>query len=78
VAHFVGFQWWNPYDQRNENTNWGFLTNKDNPYDGVADKIATGVDQWGYATGGEAHDCGDFLSAMIAANQSVLAALAGG
>ena len=67
--HIVGFEWWDMYDMRSEQTNWGLLTNRDNAYDGVEARIATGTDSWGYPTGGERTDHGNFLAAVRRANR---------
>ncbi len=52
--------------------NFGLVTNLDNAYDGGQDVIPLGHDQWGYATGGEAANSGNFLSAVTQANQLVV------
>jgi hypothetical protein len=75
--HFVGYKWWELYDNRGEQANWGLLTRRDNPYDGAADVIAHGVDQWGHATGGEQVNYGNFLGAVTNANQGVYNSLLG-
>ena len=51
--HIVGFEWWDLYDMRREQTNWGLLTPRDNAYDGVQAVEEEGTDAWGYSTGGE-------------------------
>ncbi len=61
------------YDMNNEGLNWGLITPSDNPYDGKGAVTATGVDQWGYSTGGEAGDYGDFLSDVTSANNGAIA-----
>ena len=75
--HVVGYKWWELYDNRGEQANWGLLTRRDNPYDGVAGIMATGVDAWGYATGGEQTNYGSFLGAVTAANLGVYQVLLG-
>ena len=75
--HVVGYKWWELYDNRGEQANWGLLTRRDNPYDGVAAVAATGVDAWGYATGGEPANYGNFLGGVTAANLSVYKVLLG-
>lgn len=69
--HVVGFQWRDMYDSRSEQSNWGLITPRDNPYDGSSAVIAAGKDPWGYPTGGEQADYGNFLTPVIAANASV-------
>ncbi len=75
--HFVGYKWWELYDNRGEQANWGLLTRRDNPYDGAADVSAPGADAWGYATGGEHVNYGNFLGAVTTANQGVYNSLLG-
>ncbi|MGC1782967.1 MAG: hypothetical protein WA708_10650 [Acidobacteriaceae bacterium] len=76
--HIVGFDWWGMYDLDSQKSNWGLLTPHDNPYDGKSATIkGAGPDQWGYPTGGERADYGDFLSAVSAANHTVESKLAG-
>lgn len=70
--HIVGFEWWAFYDSRGEQYNWGLLTRRDNAYDGVQARIATGVDAWGYPTGGESTNYSDFIDAVRLANQQAL------
>ncbi len=68
----VGFDWWGMYDMDSQKANWGLLSPHDNPYDGKSATISgTGPDQWGYPTGGERANYGNFLSAVIAANRQV-------
>jgi hypothetical protein len=66
----VGFLWWELYDA--QNLNEGLCTPSDNPYDGKSAVIASGVDQWGYRTGGEANNYGDFLSDVTSANNGAI------
>jgi hypothetical protein len=67
----VGSKFWAWTDSWGERTNWGLVSFLDNPYDGRADVIAPGTDALGYATGGEAANYGDFMTAAVQANQSV-------
>jgi len=67
--HIVGFYWWGAFDMNSEKLNWGLITPNDNPYDGKSATIAgNGKDQWGYATGGEKKDYGNFLLSVKTAN----------
>jgi hypothetical protein len=67
--HIVGFDWWGMYDMDGQKSNWGLITPLDNPYDGKSATIkGAGPDQWGYPTGGERVNYGDFLSAVSTAN----------
>ncbi len=68
----VGFDWWCLYDMNGQTANWGLLTPLDNAYDGKsATIVGTGKDQWGYSTGGEAANYGDFLTDVTQTNQAV-------
>ncbi|MHB8383585.1 MAG: hypothetical protein ACYDC3_14755 [Candidatus Binataceae bacterium] len=74
--HLVGFDWWGLYDMNSQQDNWGLLTPHDDPYDGTSATIAgNGKDQWGYPTGGEADDYGDFIDDVTTANNAVYSAL---
>jgi hypothetical protein len=66
--HCVGFKWWQYFDQRGELANWGLVTPRDNPYDGSSATKKIAVDKYGYPTGGERADYGDFISHVIKAN----------
>jgi len=60
-------------DNKNEHTNWGLITNRDNPYDGkCAVRTTTYKDPFGARCGGETADYGDFLSAVTVANARVV------
>lgn len=73
--NFVGEKWWAWSDSEGEKANWGLVTFLDNAYDGKEDTVATGKDQWGYATGGESANYGDFLTAAEKANAQVASEL---
>jgi hypothetical protein len=68
----VGFYWWAMYDMNSEGLNWGLCTPSDNAYDGTSAVIALGVDQWGYSTGLEVGNYGDFLSYVTSANNGAI------
>ncbi|MGH9450967.1 MAG: putative Ig domain-containing protein, partial [Terriglobia bacterium] len=77
--HYVlGIDWWDVYDDHSQNANWGLITNSDNPYDGKAARIAPGEDSWGFTTGGEAADYGDFLDSVTQANLDALRQIVAG
>ena len=61
-----------------QKTNWGLLTPNDNAYDGREAIIATGTDQWGYPTGGETANYGDFVDSVQSANYGIYAQLIAG
>ncbi len=42
--------------------------NQDNAYDGKEAVQGAGADRWGYPTGREKRDYGDFISAVVKAN----------
>jgi hypothetical protein len=74
--HIVGFDWWGMYDLNSQESNWGLLTPHDNPYDGKSATISgDGNDQWGYPTGGEAANYGDFIDDVTSANTGAYSAL---
>jgi hypothetical protein len=62
--YVIGYDWWELVDNPGEGVNWGFTSRLDNAYDGNEAIIATGVDPWGYSTGGEAANYGDFISSV--------------
>ncbi len=68
--HVVGYKWWELYDNRGEQADWGLLTRRDNAYDGSA-ITALGMDSWGFPSGGEPANYGDFLTAVTSANFAV-------
>ncbi len=41
---------------------------QDNPYDGVSSTATMGADPWGYTTGGEEKNYGDFLDTVRSTN----------
>jgi hypothetical protein len=75
VKTVVGFKYWGWADSWGEKLNWGLTSLKDNAYDGKEAVVAPGVDPWGYRTGGEQRDYGDFLSWVKAANRKAISDL---
>lgn len=70
--YVLGIDWWELSDGRSsEHTNWGLTTIEDNAYDGKEDIIASGHDKYGYKTGGETSNYGDFLTGATATNFSM-------
>jgi hypothetical protein len=71
----MGYHWWALVDNSSEKHEFGIVTYRDNVYDGVEAKSATGADPWGYPIGGEVGDYGDLITAMrnahLAAYQQV-------
>ena len=72
VKPVVGIKFWSYTDSWGERGNWGLVTFLDNAYDGKEAVRRPGSDAWGYTTGGEERDYGDFISAVRETNQSVL------
>jgi hypothetical protein len=70
--HLVGYKWWQLYDDRGQQANWGLLTRRDNAYDGQQAVMAKGTGAWGYPNDGEAanNSC-NFLGAVTTANQHI-------
>jgi hypothetical protein len=67
--HVVGFYWWDAYDMNSEELNWGWITPSDNVYDGCAASVGgEGNDWWGYPTGGETANYGNFVGTAAGAN----------
>jgi len=64
----IGFRWWALQDSWGEKANWGLISLQDNPYDGQSAVVAPGADPWGYATGREEKNYGNFIDAVRAAN----------
>jgi hypothetical protein len=75
----MGQDWWEWADKvvGGEDMNFGLVSQYDNAYDGREDQIAVGADSWGYATGNEPHNHGDFLDSVLSENLTVLRAIAG-
>jgi len=65
----LGIDFWSLTDSGpGEYTNWGLMSNRDNSYDGKAAVVAPGTDQWGFPTGGEDRNYGDFLDEVTQTN----------
>ncbi len=73
--HVAGLKWWEFYDNWGEQSNWGLVTRRDNAYDGLGARAAQGADSWGFLTGGEQRDYGNFLGIVGAANLGILRTL---
>ncbi|MGH9451747.1 MAG: Ig domain-containing protein [Terriglobia bacterium] len=77
--HYVlGIDWWALFDNSSECADWGLVTKSDNPYNGRAAVRQVGADSWGYPTGGEESNYGDFLDSVRAANLKALEEIASG
>jgi hypothetical protein len=77
VKPFVGIRWWAFADSGGERTNWGLVTPTGNAYDGKEATFAPGKDPWGFKTGGEARNYGNFVGAVQYANRGLLHVLLG-
>jgi hypothetical protein len=75
---FAGIKWWDWMDSWGERANWGFITWRDDPYDGSAATTSQGYDSWGYPTGCaptfgcEKGNYGDFLDSLLSGNLNAL------
>jgi hypothetical protein len=69
--HFVGYKWWEYYDNRGERANWGLVTRRDNPYDGKSAIVSTNRNDRGFTTGGERANYGDFLGGVTNSNTTI-------
>jgi agarase len=69
----VGIDWWAWTDKvtGGEGNNFGLVSNRDNAYDGREAVRAAGKDPWGFPSGGEAKDYGNFLAWVTRANAEV-------
>jgi len=75
---YVGTLWWWWLDMVGEQKNWGLVSLMDNAYDGVEATRTPGIDAWGYRTGGEEKNYGDFIRPARDMNFSIVEKLAGG
>jgi hypothetical protein len=69
---YVGMLWWWWLDMISEEKNWGLVSLMDNAYDGMEATIGHGIDAWGYLTGGEEKNYGDFLGPAREMNYSII------
>lgn len=69
---YVGMMWWWWMDMINEQKNWGLVSLMDNAYDGVEAGMSPGIDAWGFPTGGEEKNYGDFIGPARAMNYSIM------
>jgi hypothetical protein len=65
----LGIDFWSLTDScRGESTNWGLISNRDNAYDSKAAIDAPGTDKWGFTTGGQDRNYGNFLDEVTQTN----------
>jgi hypothetical protein len=78
TSPIIGQSWWRYTDTQGEKANWGLLTLRDDPYDGVSATTSQGYDPWGYPTGClptfgcEEASYGDFVDYVTNANINAL------
>ena len=72
VHPVVGIELWDYMDKWAEQANSGLVTTLGNAYDGKEDVVSRGTDPWGYFTGGEERNYGDFISGVREANARVV------
>jgi hypothetical protein len=72
VHPVAGMTLWAWSDHWGEKANFGLVTFAENAYDGQEATQAPGVDAWGWPTGGEEGNYGDFLSGVTNANARVV------
>jgi len=75
---YVGMLWWWWLDMVGEQKNWGLVSLMDNAYDGIEGSKTSGIDAWGYRTGGEEKNYGDFIGPARDINFSIQERLANG
>jgi hypothetical protein len=75
TKQIVGTKLWAWSDSRGEGRNWGVITFLDNACDGKEAVTSRGTDPWGYETGGEKKDYGDFLSTVRQAHSGIVRSL---
>jgi len=74
----LGFHWWALVDNFSEKHEFGLVSIRDNAYDGIEARRATGTDPWGYPVGGEVGDYGDLITAMRNAHLAAYQRVASG
>ena len=67
----AGVKVWSWGDSYGEKVNFGLVSFSDNAYDGREAVINPGIDEWGWPTGGEERNYGDFLSAVVQMNAQI-------
>jgi hypothetical protein len=77
VHPVAGLKFWSWGDHWGEKVNFGLVTASENAYDGWEAVKVRRADTWGFPTGGEEDDYGDFLSAVSAVHRRTKEALAG-
>jgi len=76
VHPVAGIKFWSWGDNWADKVNFGLVTFSENAYDGREAMVARATDPWGFPTGGEERNYGDFLSAVVGANLAVQQRLA--
>jgi hypothetical protein len=73
----VEFGLWELEDKPAERANFGLITDLDNAYDGREGVVEIGADSWGYKTGGEASNYGNYVDLVQSANLSAFRSVSG-
>ena len=69
----MGVDFWSLTDSgRGEATNWGLISDRDNAYDGKQAVTAPGKDSWGFPTGGEDKNYGNFIDQATQTNVNII------
>jgi hypothetical protein len=74
VKHIAGLSFWSLLDKNAECANFGWLSYRDNAYDGREAVVPAGKDPWGFSVGGERGYYGDFVTRATQANKIWLTA----
>jgi hypothetical protein len=72
----AGIKLWSWTDHWEEKANFGLVSFSDNAYDGREAVAAAGTDPWGWPTGGEESNYGNFLSPVVDTNLKIAQAVA--
>ncbi len=76
----IGLDWWEWVDKviGGENNNFGLVSQYDNTYNGLEDQTTSGADSWGYTTGSEPHNHGNFSDGATQQNLTIFRAIVSG
>src|SRR5882724_414144 len=75
IQPIAGLKFWEWADNSREQLNWGLVSFRENAYDGSEAASTSGTDAWGYPTGSEAFDYGNFLGLVSEANAQIFGSL---
>lgn len=69
----LGVDFWSLTDSGvGESVNWGLTSDRDNAYDGKQAVSAPGTDRWGFPTGGEDRNYGNFIDPATQTNMNIM------